>query len=387
MKFPALLVAVPVILAALGGTYALSHSDKTPEAAPAAAPAPTVTVAAVTQTTLSDVETFTGRLEASRWTEIRPRVAGHIDSVPFQAGQLVQKGDILFQIDPRWHRAALDSAEAEVSRTEAALRLAERDAARAGELTKSNAISKEEADGRSSRVEMAVSAHHAAIAARDTARLDLEQTTVRAPIAGRVSRALVTEGNYVAGPSVLLTTIATVSEMHVYADLDEASYLRLQQHLSTLSKPEKLRVRLGEDNDAAPLAATLESIDNRLNPTSGSILLRATVPNPDGKLTPGLFVRVEVPLSSDKPTLLVDESAIGTDQSQKYVMVVDSGNKVAYRSVKLGRSVSGKRIVSTGLTGGETIVVNGLQRVRSGVTVRPEIAGAPSHGTNSVAQR
>ena len=387
MKSPKRLIALPVIIAVLGGTYALSHTDKAASPAPAAPPAPVVTVAPVTQTKLSEVETFTGRLEASRWTEIRPRVTGHIESIAFQSGQLVKKGDALFQIDPRWHRAAVDSAEAEVSRTEAALKLAENDATRASALTKSNAISQEEADGRRSRVDIARSSHRAAVAARDTARLDLDQTTIRAPIAGRVSRALVTEGNYIAGPAVLLTTIATVSEMHVYADLDEASYLRLQKHLGTLSGPTQLRVRLGEGEDSTPLNATLESIDNRLNPTSGTILLRATLPNPDGRLTPGLFVRVEVPLSAEKPALLVEESAIGTDQSQKYVLVLDAGNKVAYRNVKLGRSVAGKRIISTGLTGAETIVVNGLQRVRSGATVRPEIAGAKAHERNSVAQR
>lgn len=387
MKSRTLLITFPVILAALGGGYALSHTGESTAPAAPAAPAPTVTVAPVTQTRLSEVETFTGHLEASRWTEVRPRVAGHIDSVPFHSGQLVQKGDILFQIDPRWHRATLESAEAEVARTAAALQLAQNEAGRSGALLKANAMSKEDADGRSSRLDMASSAHRAAIAARDTARLDLEQTTVRAPIAGRVSRALVTEGNYVSGPGVLLTTIATVSEMYVYADVDEASYLRLQQHLGTLSQPAQLRVRLGEADEGAPLAATLESLDNRVNPNSGTIVLRATVPNADGKLTPGLFVRVEVPLSAEKPALLVDESAIGTDQSQKYVLVVDGENKVAYRSVKLGRAVEGKRIINTGLTGNETIVVNGLQRVRAGGTVRPEVAAAKPKDASSVAQR
>jgi RND family efflux transporter MFP subunit len=351
---------------------ASASCDRKESAAAAAPPPPLVTVAKVTRANLTDKETFTGRIEPMQWTEIRPRVTGHIESISFQAGQLVNKGDVLFQIDPRWYQAGLDAAEAEIIRSEAAMRLAARDAARSKTLSQANAISNEENDSRVASYDIAKATNLAAIAARDTAKLDFEQATVRAPISGRVSRALFTEGNYVAGPITLLTTIASTSEMYIYTDIDEANYLRLQQHLATQKGPQKISVRLSEETE--PITATIESLDNRINSASGSILLRATVPNPDGKLTPGLFARVEIPLSAEKPAILVSESAIGTDQSQKFVLVVDGSNQASYRPIKLGPSVDGKRVVRDGLSGDETIIVNGLQRVQPGATVQPEFA-------------
>ncbi|NJM36662.1 MAG: efflux RND transporter periplasmic adaptor subunit [Akkermansiaceae bacterium] len=362
--------SIPFLVLSLLATASFSCKRSQPEAA-ASPPPPAVTVTKVTTQNLIDTETFTGRIEPAQWTEIRPRVMGHIESIAFKSGQLVNKGDILFKIDPRWYEAVLSAAKAEVIRTEAALQFATQDAARIKSLTAANAIAKEVNESRVASKEIAEAAHLAAISARNLAELDLEQATVRAPISGRISRALLTEGNFISGPGTLLTTIAS-SEMHVYTDLDEPSYLRLQQYLRGKTGPQTVKIQL--DDGSTPIAGAIESLDNRINSNSGSILLRATVPNLDGRLTPGLFARVEVPLSDEKPVILVAESAIGTDQSQKFVLTVNQENKVNYSPVKLGRTVEGKRVILSGLTGNETIIVAGLQRVRPGAIVAPEFA-------------
>ncbi len=367
------LISLGVLLAAAAVFFVYLKKSATTSASATGTPPPSlVTVAKLSKQNLRNTETFTGRIEPIQWTEIRPRVMGHLARIHFKAGQLVKQGDILFEIDPRWYQAAANTAEAEIARTEAAMRVAGLDSARAQELSAEKAISREVNEGRLATFEIAKAANLAAIAASTTARLDLDQVTVRAPISGRISRAMITEGNYISGPASLLATIASTQDMHVYTDLDEASYLKLQLYLVGKSDTKELLVRLNDESPA--ISATIESLDNRINSASGSILLRATVPNPDGLLTPGMFARVEIPLSDEKPAILVEESAIGTDQGMKFVLVVDRSNKATYRVVKLGEFHQGKRIIREGLTGDETIIINGLQRVRPGDVVQPEFA-------------
>jgi len=233
-----------------------------------------------------------------------------------------------------------------------------------------------------SRYNEAKAALLATEAARDSAELDLEYTQVRAPIDGRVSRALLTEGNYVsgvAGAASLLTTLVSVDPVYVYADMDEYSLLKFntlanQSALETDSKGRiPVELQLADEEDF-PHQGYIESFDNQLDPNTGSILLRAVFPNEDGRIVPGLFARIRVPLSARHSVLLVDERAIGTDQAEKYVLTLTQTNTVQYQSVKLGPYVDGKRVVRSGLRPGEEIVVNGLQRVRSGMTVTPETA-------------
>jgi RND family efflux transporter MFP subunit len=345
---------------------------------------PSVTVAQVEQQEIVEWDEFTGRTEAVESVEVRPRVSGHIQEVKFQSGQLVKEGDVLFVIDPRWHQAEFDRREAEYQQAKVRLENAEREAKRTEQLLANKAISTEEGDARVARFNEAKAGLQAARAARDTAKLDLDYTAIRAPINGRVSRALKTTGNYVSGVSgmgTLLTTIVSVDPIYVYADVDENSLLKFnalaQARKLTSDGEGRVPVELQlADEEGFPQRGHIESLDNRVDANMGSILLRAVFPNSEGRIVPGLFARIRVPLSERYTALLVDERAIGTDQGQKFVLTLSSTNTAEYRPVKLGPTVNGKRIVRTGLTAGEQIVVNGLQRVRPGMPVTPETAVA-----------
>ena len=224
-------------------------------------------------------------------------------------------------------------------------------------------------------------------AALETARLNLEYTEVRAPIDGRVSRALLTEGNYVsgvAGSASLLTTLVSVNPVYVYADVDEASLLKFNELVAAKKLGAEtdgripVELQLGDESDY-PHRGFIESFDNRVDPETGSILLRSVFPNDDGRIVPGLFAHIRLPLSERHTALLVNESAIGTDQADKFVLTLSPTNTVVYRPVKLGILVDGQRVVVSGLEPGEKVVVNGMARVRPGMPVTPEAltAGIP----------
>jgi RND family efflux transporter MFP subunit len=341
-------------------------------------PPAAVTIAPVEQKEIVEWSEFTGRTEPVESVEIRPRTSGYIQEVRFQSGQMVKKGDVLFVIDPRWNQAVFDQRQAEYEQAKS-----END--RTAKLLTNNAISAEEAEGRKARYEEAK-------AALDSARLDLEYTEVRAPIDGRVSRALLTEGNYVsgnAGSASLLTTVVSVNPVYVHADIDEDTLLKFNElvyskKLGTTADG-KIPVELElADEDNFPHQGYIESFDNKLDPDTGSILLRAVFPNDDGRIVPGLFARIRIPLSERHNALLISERSIGTDQANKFVLTLSPTNTVQYQAVELGPLVDGKRVVRSGLAVGEKIVVNGLARVRPGMPVTPqdEVADtAPIAGT------
>ena len=329
-------------------------------------PPPQVTVAPVEQKDIVEWSEFTGHSEPVDSVEIRPRVSGYIQEVRFQSGQLVKKGDVLFVIDPRWNQAVFDQRQAEYDQ-------AKSEAGRIDRLLQNNAISTEEADARKARFAEAK-------AALDSARLDLEYTEVKAPIDGRVSRALLTEGNYVsgnAGSASLLTTIVSVNPVYIYVDIDEASLLKFNELTSEnkldLTADGKVPVELQlADESNFPHKGSVESFDNQLDADTGSILMRAVFANDDGRIVPGLFARIRLPLSERHPALLVDDRAIGTDQANKFVLALSASNTVQYQAVELGPLIDGKRVVRSGLLAGEKIVVNGMARVRPGMPVTPE---------------
>jgi multidrug efflux system membrane fusion protein len=360
-----------------------------------APPATKVTVAPVEEKVVTEYEELIGRVDAAETVELRARVSGHLQQVHFQAGQLVKEGEVLFTIDPRWHRAQFDLAQAQAEQAAARADVADREAKRAGDLLAAAAISSEEADARRSRAVEARASVASARAALATARLDLEHTEVRAPIAGRVSRALVTPGNLVSGATgnaTLLTTIVSQGDAFVYADLDENTLLKFNRLLrenqfATENGRIRVELQLADESDF-PRHGYIESSDNRLSASTGTLALRLVFPNRDGALIPGLFARVRVPISAPQPTLLISDRAVGTDQNQKFVFALGENNTVVYRTVKLGGAVDGKRIVRDGLRAGEQIVVNGLQRIRPGMTVAPEqVAASPSAPQTKIAQR
>ncbi len=376
----------PLLVALATAALVATGCNKQSGPAQQAPPPPTVTVAPVEPRELVETDEFTGRIEAVESVEIRPRVSGYLSEIKFKAGQKVKKGDLLFLIDPRQRQADVEKAKADLQRAKVRFEIAEREATRGEQLRESKTISTEEADQRKWGLMDARAGVASAEAALSNAALHLEFSEVRSPIDGRVSRALVTTGNNVSGVdgfTTLLTTVVSVDPVYVYTDVDEATLLRFQrltrENKVTKNADGKVEVRMAIA-DGAGLAQVgyIESFDNRLQSETGSILLRTVFPNADEKLVPGLFARLSVPLSEKKPVTLVNERAIGTDQSQKFVLTLTSSNTVAYRPVKLGPVIDGLRVVREGLKAGEQVVVNGLQRVQPGATVTPEKEAKPA---------
>jgi RND family efflux transporter MFP subunit len=362
---------------------------------PAAPPPQAVTVAEVSQREITEWDEFTGRLEAVNQVEIRPRVSGYIKRVTFAEGKEVKKGEVLFQIDPRPYEADLARAEAELESARSAASLAKSEVQRAGKLVAMQAISREEFDSRTSAEVQGGAQVRALEAAVQTARLNLDWTRVRSPIAGRVSNALVTAGNLVeAGPpaGAVLTTVVSVDSMYLYFDSDEQTYLRYASRARSVGGTNwgtaRLPVYLGLANESGfPHEGRLDFVDNQVDPNSGTIRTRAVFSNRSRALTPGLFARVKLVGSKKTNATLVRDAAIGTDQDRKFVLVVGPGDTLAYRPIVPGRLTDGLRIVTSGLEPGERIVVNGLMRVRPGMKVTPTLATMVPDSTTPAAGR
>jgi multidrug efflux system membrane fusion protein len=363
---------------------------------PPAAPQPqAVTVAEVPERQITEWDEFTGRLEAVDQVEIRPRVTGYIKRVTFAEGKEVKKGEVLFEIDPRPYEADLARAEAELESARSAASLAKSEVQRAGKLVDMQAISREEFDSRTSAEVQGGAQVRALEAAVQTARLNLDWTRVRSPIAGRVSNALVTAGNLVqAGPpaGAVLTTVVSVDSMYLYFDSDEQTYLRYAGRArssgGTNWRTARLPVYLGLANESGfPHEGRLDFVDNQVDPNSGTIRTRAVFSNHSRALTPGLFARVKLVGSEKTNAMLVRDAAIGTDQDRKFVLVVGPGDTLAYRPIVPGRLTDGLRIVTSGLKPGERIVVNGLMRVRPGMKVAPTLTEMVPDSTTPVAER
>lgn len=359
--------------------------------APPPPPPPAVTVAPVLARDINDWEEFTGQLQAVDAVEVRPRVSGYIDTVAFDEGKEVRKGEILFVIDPRPYRAELARAEAQLAgaRTRAALARSELD--RAQRLLDVRAISREEFETRTSAHNESDAEIQAAEAAVATARLNLEWTRVRSPIAGRVSRAEVTEGNLVqAGPpeATLLTRVVSLDPIYAYFDGDEQTYLSFRELAHSADGAHRVRipVYLGLANEEGfPHQGYVDFVDNRLDPETGTIRTRAVFANKDRLFTPGLFARIKLIGSRQRPRTLVQDRAIGTDQEKKFVLVLQPDSTVAYREVQIGRLADGLRIVERGLKPGEKVVINGLQRAKPGSKVAPTLAGMTPDTTMTTA--
>jgi multidrug efflux system membrane fusion protein len=352
----------------------LSHErDASPVGAAYAADMPPaaadVDVATVLSQTITDWQSYSGRLEAVDHVDVRPLVAGTIVAVHFKDGALVKRGDPLFTIDPRPCLAEVDRAAAQLAAAQARAAYASTDAARADRLLSDNAIAKRDYDEKQNAAREAAAGVKAARAALEAAQVNLSYTNVAAPVAGRVSRAELTVGNVVsAGPNApLLTTLVSVSPIYVSFDVDEQTYL---QYLGR-DRDTAVPVSIGLANEKGySRKGAVTSVDNRLDTSSGTIRVRASIDNADGALVPGLYARVMVGGGEAHPAILINDAAVGTDQAKKYVLVVDAAGKVQYREIRLGGLHDNLRVVTSGLKPGERIVVDGIQRARPIDTVR-----------------
>jgi len=317
-----------------------------------------VAAARVVTKDIENFSDFSGRLEAMNTVELHPQVEGSVNAIHFTEGAHVKKGDLLFEIDPRRFQQQVSRLEAERRRAQSELTLATSDRERSERLTKSGAIAPVELERMSAREAEAKAALDSTKASLALARLDLGYAGVRAPIDGRVSRALVTPGNLVS-PSTALTTLVSDGALYVYFDIDEATYLAISRG----PKDEKI-VRVGlMDEDGFPHDGSLDFLDNRVDPRSGTMHARAKLDNPDGRLMPGLFARVRLVGGGSSQVLLVDDKAVLTDQDRKYVYVVGEGNRAQRKNIVTGRMADGLRIVQSGLDANDRVVVHGVQKI------------------------
>lgn len=364
----------------VGLVFLLAACQQQPAATPP--PPPQVTVSQPVTRVVTEWDGYTGRLEAVEAVEVRARVSGYLQSVHFTDGAVVKKGALLFVIDPRPYQAELNRAQAGLEQASARFERTQKDFARAQQLVRSRAISQEEVDTRSADQREAHEAVQAARAAVDAARLNVEFTQVKAPISGRISRHLVTEGNLInggTGNATLLTTIVSLDPVYGYFEVDERSYLKYTSLWRNGNgrrpgaRDVKTPVYLGLANETGfPHQGHLDFINNQLDSNTGTMTGRAIFPNPDLALVPGLFARIRLPGSSRYEALLLPDEAIGSDQTQRFVLVVNDQHTVEYRKVELGPMIDGLRVMRDGLKPEEWVIVNGVQRVRPGARVDPQ---------------
>ena len=370
-----------------------------------AAPAPAEAAVPVSVATIEPREAviwdeFSGRLEAVDRLEVRPRVAGAIQEIHFQEGALVKAGDLLVTIDPAPYAAEVARLEAQVAGAEARLALTSSDLERGQRLWDQRIVTARDLDTRQNASKEAKASLDAAKAALEAARLNLGYTEVRAAVSGRVGKQEITTGNLVAvgpgGPP--LTTVVSVDPIYASFDADESLIART---LAAIAGPSGARGRLDripvemETADGKGARGHLSFVDNKVDAQTGTVRVRGSFANPDGRLIPGQFARMKLGKPAPERLLLVDERAVGTDQDKKFVLVVGEDNRAAFRAVTLGRTVDGLRVVTEGLKGGERIVVNGLQRIRPGSLVKPQVvamgarprSGDPAAKPSQLAQR
>src|SRR6266850_6418057 len=352
---------LPVIAAAALATTACSRGG----AQAVAPPPPEVDAARVVVKPVRQWDEFSGRIAATDAVEVRPRVSGYIDRIAFKEGAEVKAGDLLFVIDPRPYRAAYDSAVAQLARARAAEQLAQENEKRAQALVAAKAMSREEFETRRAGSTQSNADVRVAEAAVATAKLSLDFTEVRSPIAGRVGRAMLTVGNLAQADQSVLTSVVSQDPVYVYFQPDEQTYLRYAALTRKGQRPDSANpVRVGLASDTGlPYSGTVNFVNNQVDSATGTINLRAVVPNPDRVFTPGLYARVQLEGSAEFKAMLIDGKAIMTDQDRKYVYVVGPKDEASRKDVTLGGFADGLRIVQSGLTPEDRVIVAGLQKI------------------------
>ena len=371
---------------------ALAGCDLDEAKSQAAAPlAPEVVAEVPTVKTITEWDEYTGRFAAVESVELRARVSGYLTKIHFKDGQMVSEGDLLFTIDQRPFKLAVESAEADLRAAESALAFARQELSRAAALRPSQTVPERVVDERSSGVRQAEARVEMAKAALDRARLELEFTEVRAPVSGRIDSHRVSVGNLISGgqaDATLLTNIVSIDPIHVVFEIDQNAYLKYTRAAQNGSRPSSretanpVRIALPDDK-GFPHAGTMDFLSNQVDRASATVRARAIVTNKDLIFTPGLFARVQLLGSSAYQAVMIPDEAITTDQASRVVFVVKDG-KTELRNVTLGPIVDGLRVIREGIAPGELVVTSGLQRIRAGqeVAVRPapnlKTAGVPS---------
>jgi membrane fusion protein, multidrug efflux system len=352
-------------------------------------PPPKVTVAQPQIGTVTNWDEYPGHIEAVESVEIRPRVAGFIEAIHFTDGAEVRAGDLLIQIDAKPFQADLDRAQADRQKADTRLELARNDLKRAQELRGTKAISEEEYDARNKAAREAESSLASARAAEAAAQINLDYTRIKAPISGRIGRRLVTAGNLVQGggmmPGTLLATLISVHPMYCYFDVDEQSFMRYRAQSNWCATPADADSRFPcevglADEQAFPHAGRLDFYDNEVNQKTGTIRMRCVLSNETRKLVPGMFARTRVPAGPTYSTWMVPAVAVGSDQGQKYVLVVNGDQMVESRPVKVDRQQGTLRAITEGLKAEDRVIVNGLMLARPGVRVEVVIPGSDAAG-------
>lgn len=338
---------------------------------------------------VTEWDEYTGRIEAVNAVDVRARVSGYLEKVNFIAGAKVNKGDLLFVIDPKPFQAQLNFASAELERAKSRHELAKNDLARAENLLKAKAISTEEYDARQKGLREAAAAVNSAEANVYTAKLNLDYTQIRAPISGRIGREMVTAGNLVSdgGDGTLLTSIVSIDPVYVYIDADEQSVLKYRRHAQQKGRgaadlkgtPAQLAVA---DESDFPHLGQIDYAAPRENAGTGTLTLRGVFANPDELLSPGFFARVRVRGSEPYQATLLPDRAIGADQSQRFVWVVKTDNQLDYRQVTLGARIGALRVVRGGVSADDWVVVEGVQKLKPGMSVKPERIEPDNAGTH-----
>jgi RND family efflux transporter MFP subunit len=375
----------------------LSGCDTSPPVAET--PPPPVSVSQPVAREVIDYDDYEGRIKATPTNEVRARVRGHLIKINFEDGQMVKKGELLFEIDPRPYEADLKAAEAQKAAAEASLRLAKATADRDRKLAGTGAVSRQDLDVSLGKEAVSQAEVRKAEAAIIRVKQDLDYTRITALITGKISRALVDVGNLVnaGGGETLLTTIASVDPMYVEFDVPERALLRYRQHFrkgpnqggaEPTVKDLKIPVNVGlEGEEGYPHKGVIDFADNHVNPSTGTILVRGVLPNPKRILDSGMRARVTVPVSDPRKALLVTERAVGTDQGLKFVYVVSDQNVAERRDVKLGRLSAGLQVVQEGVKPEDWVIVNGIQRVRDAAKVEPKRISMPGAAAEPTDQK
>lgn len=341
-----------------------------------------------TEEVVTESEDFTGRTMAVNTVEIRARVTGYLEKVHFQDGADVKAGDLLAEVDPRSYKAEADRARAARAQSQARLDRMSRQLIRARQLIEKKTISQEEFELTESDHSEALATLDAAAASQEAADLNLSFTKITAPIDGQISRRLVDPGNLVKADDTPLATVVSLNPIHAYFDVDERTVLRIrrliQQGKIKSARDSQTTVNIGlADQEDFPLEGTVNFVDNQVDAATGTLRLRAAVNNEQRFLAPGMFVRVRVPIGAPHPAVLVREEALGADQGQRFVYVVNDKDEIVYQRVTVGMSRGKRRIIETGLTLSDRVVVSGLQRVRPGVKVTTRPFEVPAEATAS----